>query len=175
MIFVFRTRTCVPGGLGGRSRGPRGGGPVVPGGGSRPKLQQPIPVTLYFRPFELASKFMSILMSIFGRFLVDLGGHVRSCWCLFRPKLVPEPSSNRLIFEKVNVHETSAGVVFGAFPGPQESTQNDPRSPQDGSKIVLDRFLLTLEFSFRFCIVFGSVLVPIWPPKWLPRGARELC
>ena len=78
--------------------------------------------------------------SFWGRSWVPLGGHFRSCWRLFRPKLVPEPSSNRLIFEKVIVHETSAGVVFRAFPGPQESTQNDPRSPQDGSKIVLDRF-----------------------------------
>ena len=58
-----------------------------------------------------ASKIMSILMSIFNRFgahdsWVPLGGHFRSCWRLFRPKLVSEPSSNRLIFEKVIVHET---------------------------------------------------------------------
>ena len=45
--------------------------------------------------------------------------------------------------------------------------------PGGGLEIVLDRFLLTLDFSLRFWIVFGSVLVPIWPPKWLPRGARE--
>ena len=56
----------------------------------------------------------------------------------------------------------------------QDGTQDGPRSPQDGSKIVLDQFLLTLEFSLRFCIVFGSVLVPIWPPKWLPRGDTKL-
>ena len=37
---------------------------------------------------------------------VPLGDHFRSFWRLFRPKLVPEPSSNRLIFEKVIFHET---------------------------------------------------------------------
>ena len=40
--------------------------------------------------------------------------------------------------------------MFGAFPGPQESTQDDLRSPQDGSKIVLDRFFGLLIFCFDF-------------------------
>ena len=44
--------------------------------------------------------------SFWGRSWVPLGGHFRSCWRLFRPKLVSEPSSNRLIFEKVIFHET---------------------------------------------------------------------
>ena len=43
--------------------------------------------------------------SFWDRSWVPLGGHFRSCWRLFRPKLVPEPSSNRLIFEKVIFHE----------------------------------------------------------------------
>ena len=55
----------------------------------------------------------------------------------------------------------------------QDGTHDGPRSPQDGCKLVLDRFF-TLEFSLRFCIVFGSVSVPIWPPKWLPRGGTKL-
>ena len=33
---------------------------------------------------------------------------------------------------------------------------------------------MTLDFSLRFLIVLGSILVPFWPPKWAPRGAREL-
>ena len=33
---------------------------------------------------------------------------------------------------------------------------------------------MTVEFSLRFCIVFDSVLVPIWPPKWCPRGECKL-
>ena len=97
---------------------------------------------------------MSFLMSIFGRFGLDLGlrlgAHFWSFWRLGRPKLVLRPSSSRLNIEKVNFHETSAGVVFGAFPGPQDGTQDDPRSPQDGSKIVLDRFFGLLIFRFDF-------------------------
>ena len=58
----------------------------------------------------LASFFISISMSIFDRLGVDLGsvsgGHFWSFWRLGRPKLVPKPSSNRLSFEKVIVHET---------------------------------------------------------------------
>ena len=47
---------------------------VLPrGGGPGPKLQGPMPLTSPYRPFEFASKFMSILMSIFGRLGVDLG------------------------------------------------------------------------------------------------------
>ena len=33
---------------------------------------------------------------------------------------------------------------------------------------------MTLDFSVRFLIVFGSILVPFWPPKWSPGDAREL-
>ena len=33
---------------------------------------------------------------------------------------------------------------------------------------------MTLEFSLRFLIVLGSILVPFWPPKWLPRGGTKL-
>ena len=39
--------------------------------------------------------------SFWGRSWVPLGGHFRSFWRLGRPKLVPEPSSNRLIFENM--------------------------------------------------------------------------
>ena len=52
--------------------------------------------------------------SFWGRSWVPLGGHFRSCWRLFRPKLVSEPSSKRLIFEKVIVHETLRfPILFG--------------------------------------------------------------
>ena len=52
--------------------------------------------------------------SSWGPSWVPLGGHFRSCWRLFRPKLVSEPSSNRLIFEKVIFHETLRfPMVFG--------------------------------------------------------------
>ena len=116
-----------------------------------------------------ASKIMSILMSIFGRLGVHLGSllgvMLGSCWRLFRPKWVPDPSSNRLIIEKVICHETLRFPMFFGQDGPQDGAKIDPRSLQDRSKIVLDRFLLPLEYSVRFWIVFGSVLVPFWVPK----------
>ena len=46
-----------------------------------------------------------------------------------------------------------------------------PRRVQDR----LGSVFWSLDFSRRFLIVLGSVLVPIWPPKWAPRGAAELC
>ena len=33
---------------------------------------------------------------------------------------------------------------------------------------------MTLDFSLRFLIVLGSILVPFWPPKWAPRGTPGL-
>ena len=33
---------------------------------------------------------------------------------------------------------------------------------------------MTLDFSLRFLIVLGSILVPFWPPKWAPGGAPIL-
>ena len=53
-----------------------------------------------------------------------------------------------------------------------------PRWGQDRPKIaprwVQDRLgspFFRLEFSLRFLIVLGSILVPFWPPKWAPRSA----
>ena len=46
--------------------------------------------------------------SIWARSWAPLGGHVRSCWRLFRPKLVSEPSLNRLIFES----DLSRNITF---------------------------------------------------------------
>ena len=78
-------------------------------------------------------------MSIFERLGVDLGSVLGVVfgrfWRLGRPKLVPRPSANRLNIEKVNFHETSAGVVPERFQGPkmapktaQDRLKTDPRS-----------------------------------------------
>ena len=89
MIFMFRTRTWVPGCLGGRSRGAWAASPGLlgrlpgaPQGGSRPQTTRPNPV---YRPFEFASKFMSMFMSIFGHSGLDLG----SLWGSFSVMLAP--------------------------------------------------------------------------------------
>ena len=52
--------------------------------------------------------------------------------------------------------------------------QDGPRSPQDGSKIVLDRFFRLLIFGFDF----GSFFVPFWCRFGLPNdppGERTNC
>ena len=55
------------------------------------------------------------------------------------------------LFKNLIFHETSAGVVFGTFPGPQDGTQNDPKSTQDGSKIIFKNFF------FRLCFFLASI------------------
>ena len=49
---------------------------------------------------------------------------------------------------------------------PQDVTQDDPRSIQDGSKTILMIFFFRLRFYLRF----WSVLGPIWAPCWLRLG-----
>ena len=87
--------------------------------------------------------------------------------------MVPKPSSNRLNIEKVNFHETSAGVVPERFQGPKmapKTAQDRPKTDPRSSWIVF----LTLDFSLRFWIVFGSIWVSLWPPKWCPWGGSKL-
>ena len=96
--------------------GPWGASRGVPGRRSRPKLLGPEvaePSWIWYRFFYL--DFDIDFRSSWSRFGLRLGGHFRSFWRLGRPKLVPKPSSNRLNIEKVNFHETSAGVVPERF------------------------------------------------------------
>ena len=51
-----------------------------------------------------------------------------------RPKIVPRRVLRTLLFKNVDFHEISAGVVSGAFLGPQDGAKIDPRSPQEGLK-----------------------------------------
>ena len=98
-----------------------------------------VPSTLGFR-IKIHVDFDVDLGSFWGRSWVPLGGHFRSSGRVCRPKLVPEPSSSRLNIEKVIVHETIRFIrVWGVF-WPKMAPQDGPRSPQDESKIVLDRF-----------------------------------
>ena len=144
------------------------------GGGPGPKLQGPLPLTS--RHFHLSTLWIRIKIdvdfdidfwSFWDRSWAPLGGHFRSCWRLFRPKLVPEPSSNRLVFEKVIVHETLRFPMFLGPNGPQDGAKMDPRSLQDGSKIVLDRFFSSWFFAsifdrfwFRLGADLGSQMEP---------------
>ena len=85
---------------------------------------------------------MSFLMSIFDRLGVDLGSVLGVIFGRFGALVGPSWSQDRLR-TVLNFHEISAGVVFGAFPGPQDGIPDGSRSPQDGPKIVLDRFFFS--------------------------------
>ena len=96
--------------------------------------------------------------------MVAFGTHLGGIW---EVKIDPRWSklgSRRLLkryfVKNMNFHETSAGVVSGAFPGPQDSTQNDPRSSQDGPKTILFRFFFRFVFCIDFWSLFGAILVP---------------
>ena len=51
-----------------------------------------------------------------------------------------------------------------------KTAQDRPKTGPRSSWIGFFR----LDFSLRFLIVLGSILVPFWPPKWHPRGATKL-
>ena len=90
------------------------------------------------------------LGSFWGRSWVPLGGHFRSSWRFFPLKWLPEPSSKRLIFEKVNLHEIVRFPILLGSSGSQMVAPKRPRSLQDGSLIVLDRFFSILDFRLDF-------------------------
>ena len=84
------------------------------------------------------------------------------------PKIIFKPFYHRKNDFSRNIGRRSVWSVSRA---PSEH----PKRPKIASRRVQDRLgsvFLTLEFSFCVCIVFGSVLVPIWPPKWSPGGAQ---
>ena len=114
--FDVLPRTWVPGG---RSRvaWPPSPGLLgrLPGGGSGPKSEtQSLSSPLGFRiVFYIAIDID--FCSSWGRFGLRIGGQFLSFWCLGRPKLVLEPSSNRLTFEKVIDHETVQKNGFRGF------------------------------------------------------------
>ena len=90
----------------------------LPGGGSGPKSAgRSLLSPLGFR-IEIYVDFDVGFGSLWARSWVPLGGHFRSFWRLGWPKLVPEPSSNHLIFEKVNLHEIVRFLVKFAGPVP---------------------------------------------------------
>ena len=91
--------------------------------------------------------------------------------------MVPKPSSNRLNIEKVifqkNERRPRREHDFEVQVGPRWH----PRRPKIAPRRVQDRLgsvFLPLDFSLRFWIVLGSILVSFWPPKWCPWGGTNL-
>ena len=131
---------AVPGCLG-RSPGPLGHVPGgsqggVPGSKSAPRWSACLPWIRIKNHVDFDVDFWSS----WGPSWVPLGVMLGSCWYLFRPKWVPESCSNRLIIEKVSCHEIVRFPILLGQNGLQGGAKIDPRSCQDGSKIVLGRF-----------------------------------
>ena len=151
MFYVLLACTCVPGGLSraawAPSPGPQG---RLPGGVfDQLSESQTLPSPLGFR-IKIYVDFDVGFGSLWGRSGVPLGSHFRSFWRLGRPKLVPEPSSNRLIFEKVILCEKVRFPILLGPSGSRMAPPKRPRSLQDGSLILLDRFCSLLDFRFDF-------------------------
>ena len=91
-------------------------------------------------------------------------------WRQNRAKVVPRRLLRAYFLKNVDVHETSAGVVFGELLGPQDGAKIDPRSPQDSLKTDLKRDRFLSRFYHRFWVVLGSVLAPSWVVLGLQGG-----
>ena len=100
---------------------------------------------------------MTILTSIFDHLGVDLGsvlgvifGHVDALvgqsWSQDRLRIVL--TSKNCFFKKTSA-ALGESTILGSKSA-QDGTQDGPRSPQDGSKIVLDRIFFVLIFRFDF-------------------------
>ena len=121
---MFRTRTWVPGGLGGRSRGAWAASPGPlwrltggsPGGGTGPNYKAHFSS---WHPYYM-SNFDVDFEVVFGSFWCRLGPLLGSLLglrlALGCSKLVPKPSSKGLIFEKVALHEILCfTILLGGF------------------------------------------------------------
>ena len=133
MVFnvFYRAHGCLGAGPVPLWPPPQGPGGASQGGGPAPmSVHQSLLSPLGFR-IEIYDDFGVDFGSFWGRSWVPLGGHVRSFWRLFRPKLVPQPSSNRLIFQNVFVHEiVRFPILWGVG-----ATAWRPQSAQDRSKM----------------------------------------
>ena len=155
--------------------------PGAPWGGP-PAQTTPNSKCARWRSWAFSSlKTMSFLMSIFGRLGLDLGsllelifGHVGALvgqsWSQSRLRTVL--TSKKWFFKKTSAAEGESTILRSK--SAQDGTQDGPRSPQDGSKIVLDRFFSSWFFASifdRFRIDFGAVLAS----NMEPQNTAELC
>ena len=97
-----------------------------------------------------------------------LGLHFGASWppksTQDRLKIGPSRLSKPYFFKNVNFHETSAGVVSGAFPGFPRRPKIDPRRLQDDLQDLLFSTSFLSSILVRLGSDFGSILAPSWPP-----------
>ena len=105
---------------------------------------------------------------------VDLGSLRRSCWdhfFVFSAQVGPGTVFESSYLRKNEFSPDSMFPTLVSDFSPKMAPPNDPRSLQDGSKIVLDRFFASCFFASifdRLGIDFGAVL----GSKMEPQGCR---
>ena len=149
--------------------GPWGASRGVPGGGSRPNVCGP-------EVAEPSWFWHRFLWRFWHRFLIVLGSIWAPSWGSFSvvlapwsAKVGPKTVLNRLNIEKVNFHETSAGVVPERLQGPKMAPKTAPDRPKTGPRSSWIVFLAPCFFAWILGRV-RFVLVPFWVPKCPPKG-----
>ena len=136
MIFMFRTRTWVPGRAVPWGLGRLPWAPGAPPRGSQGGFSaQCLRVTYRRASLGFASKIMSMLMSIFGRLGVHLGSLLGSCWGHVGAFFVPSWSRNHLRIDLSSKKRLlTKHCVFHWFLA-QIDPKMGPRSTQDRSEM----------------------------------------
>ena len=102
-------------------------------------------------------------------------------WGSFSVMLAPFSAQVGLgtVFESTYLRKSdfSRNITFSNGFWPKLTLRWGQDRPKIAPRWVQDRLgspFFRLEFSLRFLIVLGSILVPFWPPKWSPGDAAEL-
>ena len=83
-----------------------------------------------------------------------------------RPKIAPSRLLRPLFFKNVDFQKNERRVGHStilALRGHPRRPKIDPRSLQDGSKMIFKSFFFHLRFCLRFCSVLGPILTSTWP------------
>ena len=78
-----------------------------------------------------------------------------------------------LFFQKSDFSKTIVKPQPKSKKRRQDGTQNNPRSPRDGSKTIFETFFFRLRFCLRFWSLLGRILAPSWHyvgSSWLHFG-----
>ena len=79
-----------------------------------------------------------------------------------RPKIGPSRLLTPYFVQKRDVSRNAVSPRLNPLLRPQDGTQDDPRSTQDGSKTIFKICFFRPRFCFRFWSVLGPILVPFW-------------
>ena len=100
-------------------------------------------------------------------------------WSLLAPQIGPRSAQDRskspleaLLFQKRRFSKNVVSPRRNPILRPQDGTQDDPRSTQDGSKTIFKTFFFRPRFYLRFWSVLGPILAPFWLHLGSPLGLK---